>query len=205
MFFYLFIALLLAGCSTQQETRPPWQTIQGRDRTVTQPLYRVRAPLDWVRENPADDADLSDTTLPIVTFYIRDVDPDSPIRVTLHTFPYTQPEARIPPEAQVARWQRQTRFSGASDKIKTFSVTPVSHGGFHGLFFETESVMAWSMKIGDPYEQLFQAYIPSTPYTRALRADYTIKATLPPEGMKHRDALIAFARSFEWIEEMPQP
>lgn len=198
-FLWLLSACFLPSCSTQKEARIPWQTIQGRDRTVTRPLYRVRAPLDWVRTDPTDQEGLSDTTLPIATFYIQEG--AEPIRITIHNFPYTDNKQRIPPEAQVARWKRQQKNTSA-----TSTITPVSHGGFHGLFFEGDQVLAWSMKIGDPYEQLFQSRLTQTPFTRALRADYTIKAVGQKDLLEiHRDALIAFARSFEWIEEMPRP
>lgn len=193
-FFLLLCSFWLFSCSTQKEARIPWQTIQGRDRSVTRPLYRARAPLDWGRADPSDQDNLSDTTLPIATFYIHE---ETPIRVTVHNFPYTDKKERIPPQAQVARWKRQQ---------KATSITPVAHGGFYGLFFESDEALAWSMKIGEPYEQLFETRLTATPFTRALRADYTIKATGNKETLeKHRDALIAFARSFEWVEEMPQP
>lgn len=185
----------LIGCTPQDEVRIPWQTIQGRDRTLTRPLYRVRVPLDWVRVDPASEVDLSDTTLPIATFYLNEATP--PIRITLHTFPYNSIKERIPPQAQVTRWKQQAG--------NPHTITSVAHGGFHGLFFESADCLAWSMKIGDPYEQLFQR-LTSNSFTRALHADYTIKAVGSPHLIEeHRDALIAFARSFEWIEEMPHP
>lgn len=190
---------LPVSCTPQKETRIPWQSIQGRDRTVTRPLYRVRAPLEWVRVDPLDEVDLSDTTLPISTFYLHDA--ASSIRITLHTFPYTRATERIPPEAQVARWQRQH-----TNPSYPVTVTPMAHGGFQGLCFEGEGVLAWSMKVGDPYEQYFTSHPPKNPFTRALRADYTIKAVGSPESIEtHHEELCAFARSFEWIEEMPHP
>lgn len=194
-FLFFLSSAWLSGCTNQEEARIPWQTIQGRDRTLTRPLYRVRAPLEWIRVDPSIDVDLSDTTLPITTFYLNEASP--PIRITLHTFPYTDPKGRIPPQAQVARWKQQAEGSS--------TISSVAHGGFHGLFFESNQFLAWSMKIGEPYEQLFER-LNSTAFTQALRADYTIKAVGSPHLLEqYRDELIAFARSFEWIEEMPHP
>lgn len=185
----------LTGCSAEQKTPIPWLELNGRDRSVTRPLYRMRVPLDYRRVDPDQNADLSDTTLPIATFY---VDEDA-LRVTIHTFPYTDPKTRIPPQQQVARWQRQYPQEKAL-------ITPLAHGGFHGLFFESSSALGWSMKIADPYEEMLATHLTSTAFTRALRADYTIKAVGSAEALsKHKETLQACARSFEWIEEMPCP
>lgn len=196
------LALLVSiGCTSQKETRLPWQTIQGRDRTVARALYRVRAPLEWVRVDPAPEVNLSDTTEPLVTFYIPDHETNSSIRITLHTFPYTDVTRRIPPEAQAARWKRQQQHPAYPSTL-----TPCAHGGFHGLCFKGDGVLAWSMQLGEPCEQFFALNPPSTAFTRALRADYTLKAVGSAISLEqHFEELCAFARSFEWIEEMPRP
>ncbi len=41
---------------------------------------------------------------------------------------------------------------------------------------------------------------------RQLRSDYTIKATGAPDSIdRHREDIEQFARSFELIEELPEP
>lgn len=193
------------GCTEQRdhaEEQAVWHTLSGRDdgsggaRPV---IYRVKAPKAWERHSPSETESIADTTKALGEFLIKEN--DQTIRITIHNFPTDVFENRIPPASQIARWKRQiTSIDPASVNIH-----PIAHGGFAGLYFEAEGngikVIGWSMQLGvEHYRNLIS---PQNTY-RQLRADYTIKAVGPVELMeRHKLAVINFANSFEFIEEIP--
>ena len=219
------LALLAgSGCGTKPETpHTTWQEIQGRDpqegdqKTTRDLLYRVRVPAEWVRRDPAPQDSNADTTKPNCEFLIGEG--KEAVRVTIHTFPSKTIERRIPPSAQIARWQNQFSSLNTSQTV----VEPEARGGFFGLFFEghgkmqkkesseqntTTAVLGWAMQLDfEHYETL--THMAGTPKKQELyeqmRADYTIKAT-GSEGAiaKHKKEITAFAKSFELINEVPQ-
>lgn len=211
--FLVVIILLLLCVSCQSIDSPPpltnWQLIAGREDNVSTErplLYRASVPLHWLRQDPPDSTSLIDTTKSVCEFYIQEG--NQKIRLTIHTFPFTQTLTRIPPQAQIARWKKQFE---ELDPLTTH-VHLDSHGGFSGLYFEGEGliqnqptqVIGWSMQLASSYER--QLSLEKYPFDRYKRADYTIKASGPPSFMKqHRSALIAFARSFELIDELSSP
>jgi hypothetical protein len=199
--------------SCHRETTPiassSWQLISGRNggKSVDRPLiYRALVPANWIRKDPLLSESIADTTKSICEFYIQEN--GEQIRITFHTFPIHQHDLRISPHAQVARWKRQfEQFDHLSAQIHA-----VSHGGFSGLQFEglgtlqggPIKVMGWSMQLASGYErQLSQG---RNPLDYDKRADYTIKASGPPSLMdRYRSSLLAFADSFELIDELPSP
>lgn len=208
-FFSLIIFLLMSCNSNSSLSSSSWQLITGRDDGQVQErplLYRVLVPLGWARQDPPLNESIADTKKAICEFYIHEQ--DQSIRLTIHTFPIMQKQLHVPPQAQIARWKRQFE---ELDPLATHS-QPDSHGGFSGLFFEGQGILegnpvkviGWSMQLASIYErQLNQA---KQPLDRQKCADYTIKASGPPDLMnKHRTALIAFAHSFELIDELPFP
>lgn len=153
--------------------------IAGRDGT---PTYRADVPKQWHRIDPAHPE--PDTTKPIVSFQI-----DSDLTLHVHSFP----NLRLPPQAQVARWQRQTPGH----------VTPQTRGGFAGLFYEAATVLAWSFILDPEHDQTLRLL--EVPNHRQMRADYTIKASGTQEAIAtHRAAICAFANTFELIDEIPR-
>jgi hypothetical protein len=211
MFLLSLFLFLLTGCN--QTPSPPssahWQLIAGRNEeqsTVRPLLYRALVPFNWVRVDPPVKESIADTTKSICEFYIQEN--GQTIRLTIHTFPIIQSNLRIPPQAQIARWKKQFE---ELDLLATH-VLSESHGGFSGLYFEGQGtlkgqpmqVMGWSMQLCSGYmRQLTNEW---HPLDRYKRADYTIKASGPPSLMnQHRSALLAFARSFELIDELPVP
>lgn len=199
----LILACLLAGCQqASQET--PWQQIDGRDRfdetgaIKRYPVYRARVPKSWVRHDPPTDSSNSDSRLPICSFEIDGIE------IHVHNFPVTNIEKRIPPPAQVARWQQQV--GGRATLVE-----PVAHGGFAGLHFEadkgSERVVAWAMQLA-PEHYYKLASLARTDlereYYQQMQSDYTIKVNGPQEAIEqHRSAINAFARSFELIQAIP--
>ena len=212
-FFHRAALFLFALTSCHQPTPPlpssNWQLIAGRDEGQANErpvLYRALVPFNWVRKDPPVTESIADTTKSICEFYIQDE--GQTIRLTLHSFPIMQSNQRIPPPAQIARWKRQFE---ELDLLATH-VLPDSHGGFSGLYFEGQGilqgqptkVMGWSMQLASSYERKLSHE--RDPHDRCKRADYTIKASGPPALMdQHRAALLAFARSFELIDELPSP
>lgn len=208
----LLILALLLSCTTP-DTKPsePLSTeqIRGRGHEGKRPLlYRAKVPHSWVRRDPLPSTDLSDTTLSIADFFI--IDDNETIRIAIHNFPSEKIEQRIPPAAQVARWQRQLENIDPS----SLTIEPLSFSGYKGLYFEGVNrsgdsptmVLGWSLQLADIH---YRALTPSsdqvdTPESREKRADITIKATGPRTIMEqHKEAIAAFAQSFELIEEIP--
>lgn len=205
---FILSIFLLTSCNTNPSASPPnREFFTGRDDGQSQDrplLYRALVPSHWIRQDTSPSESTVDTTKSICEFYIHEN--DQSIRLTIHTFPIIPGQMRIPPRAQIARWKRQ--FEELN--LLATQVNPDSYSGFSGLFFEGEGIlngkptkmMGWSMQLASVYErQLSQA---RKPLDRCKCADYTIKASGSPEMMnKHRTALLAFARSFELIDELP--
>lgn len=222
----LILALcLLIGCNkTPIQPSQSWQLLPARDNglspdtplSILSPqslslpnrplLYRALVPSHWTRQDPSPEESIIDTTKAICAFTIHEN--DQLIRLTIHTFPILQDRMRIPPQAQIARWKGQFE---ELDLVATHTL-PDAHGGFSGLFFEGEGILhgndtkviGWSMQLAPIFErQLNQGRDPLDQYKRA---DYTIKASGPPDLMnKHRQEILTFARSFELIDELPAP
>lgn len=165
---YLIIFLTLCACN---DTSPPpltkKDTYQGR--------YHAEVPFHWKRINPSED--LSDSRIPICSYEMEEG------LLTIHMFPYTSIEQRIPPEAQIERWKRQTGECG---------VTPFSYGGFGGFRLESADMIAYAMQLSPP---LFRCCS-----TSDMKADYTLKFVGAVD--KNREEINAFAESFEWIQPL---
>lgn len=222
--FILFMLLVISCVSCDDLPNPPissFQEISGRDEGkqinsdyLRSMVYRSKVPLAWHRSDPQQNASIADTTKPLCEFAIEEG--SEIVRITIHNFPTIITEERIPPGAQVARWKRQ--FTELD--VTTVAVTPQSYGGFAGLFFEgtgmlggeNKTVMAWAMQLA-PGHYSTLSYLANTcdsvqerEHLKQVRSDYTIKAVGPKTLMeKHRHSLIAFARSFELIDEIPHP
>lgn len=190
---YSLLILLLALTFTQQEFTGREERAENQN-WVRRSVYRAKVPDGWVRIDPH--GPLSDTTKANVTFMI-----ENQVKVAIHSFPTERLEQRIPPEAQVERWKSQCK--GVETKISR-----VTRGGFDGLLFQAQGVIAWSLQLDMGHYQTL-AFLATTPreeeHFKQMRADYTIKATGPQELIdKHREALFLFANSFELIQEIPK-
>jgi hypothetical protein len=201
---------ILTSCNTYPSSNSSsWQYFAGRDNdpSLERPLfYRAQVPSHWIRQDPLAADSIADTTKSICEFFIREQ--EKFIRLTIHTFPILQENMRITPQAQVARWKGQFE---ELDLVATHTL-PGAHGGFSGLFFEGEGilqgnptkVMGWSMQLASIYQQ--QLNQGKQVLDNRKRADYTIKASGPIHLVdKYRQELIAFANSFELIDELPSP
>jgi hypothetical protein len=219
---FLLFACLSTSCQDQSKitSNTSFQEIAGRDfgkenqsSYIRNKIYRCHAPPNWHRNDPSQHESIADTTKALCEFVI-DEDGEE-IHITIHNFPTSKAEERIPPGAQVARWKRQ--FTDLD--LTTLSVTPQSNGGFAGLLFEgsgilkgeTSTVMAWGMQLGPEHYSTLNFHMNTSlslqeqEHFRQLLSDYTIKAVGPVALVeKHRDAILAFARSFELIEEIPR-
>lgn len=184
-----------------------WQSINGRDEGSPidrAAVYQAKVPLHWIRKDPLNADSIQDTTKALCEFIIEQG--TEHIRITVHNFPIVDEKARIPAQAQIQRWKQQL-----NDLDSTLTVaTPISHGGFIGLFLEAEGsiedkpvrVLGWSMQLASRYVRQFA--LASAPLERQKRSDYTIKAVGPPPLMQqHRQDIIQFADSFELKDELP--
>lgn len=205
-----FICLLLIICSACAKTKPKmledWTQLPGRGHPLTY-VYRVKAPQSWTYHAPIFET-LSDTTKPIGEFVIDDG--KESVLITIHNFPSVSQKDRIPPQAQISRWQRQFENLDSS----SMNITPQSFSGFVGMLFEgtgsikgdPASMLAWSMQLA-PEHYLTLQY----PYNAAqaekfpcMCADITIKAVGSPEMIQqYKDDIVQFARTLELIEEIP--
>ena len=213
--FSLILALTLLTsiftcCDTpseQEKLIPQLIAARDEDSSLDRPyIYRAFVPANWIRKDPSPQESIQDSTKYNCEFFIQEE--GKTIRLTIHTFPLKENGKRIPPSAQIARWKQQ--FNPLD--LLSLNISPDSHGGFSGLFFEGEGmvqeqpikVIGWSMQLAPIYERLLSQR--REILSRLKRADYTIKASGPPEMMKaHRSAIIFFANSFEFIEELPSP
>lgn len=202
LLLFLFVA---AGC--QSDSPPPptsYHLILGRGSpsSAREPVYRAAVPPTWIEINSHQSAE--DTREPIAEWRIDD--PAGAIRVVIHNFPSEDISSRIPPQAQLARWEGQFEaFEGLPPTTKM-----QAYGGYAGFAYEASGringqpsmVLGWAMSLdGEHYRNL--SY--TSPAVRSqLRADYTIKATGPKGAVeKHKKALEKFARSFEPINPLP--
>lgn len=210
MLVYLMALLIgLAGCSNASNTRQPalsWQEVNGRNNEA---VYRVCVPTSWTRESLLI---AEDTTKPIASFFIHEG--NDKVILTIHNFPEQQ-ESRIPPEAQVNRWKEQLK----PENPHSFQVIPQAFAGFIGLRFEGSGllnekpmmILAWAMELAPEHFMRLTARLQNAQDSKTTdsilqhRASYTIKA-VGPESLigKHRQKIIAFARSFELIHELPE-
>jgi len=211
-----FLLAVLAGCH-ERATAPEiaMQEICGRDDGtlpfMRDPLYRARIPASWQREDPSSIASLSDTTKALCTLHILDGN-GRDIRITVHNFPITGDTVRIPPAAQVVRWQRQ--FSQIDPTTLTTSAQ--AFNGFSGVLFRATgmvrgvatAVMAWALQLAPQHDAALalraERISKEAQRWQQRRADLTIKAVGPPDLVeRHQQAIIAFARSVELIEGIP--
>jgi hypothetical protein len=212
LFIFMLSGIYLAWSGTQADTHELiLHEITGRDEgqpNQRNSIYRVKAPSNWSRTDPAPNESIADSMKSLCEFWISDG--DNKIRIVIHNFPTYTLEERIPPIAQIIRWKRQ--FDDLDQA--SVSVTPQSYGGFTGLLFtgtghqkgQLITVMGWSMQIAsEHYRHLCpQEAQAKTRICRQMRADYTIKATGSADLIeKYRSSLTAFANSFELIEEIP--
>lgn len=172
---------LLVGCQDSLPSHAHKETFAGR--YIDQPIYQAEVPPHWERVDTK--GDLTDSKTPICSYKIG-----SGI-LTLHNFPYSSLEQRIPPEAQIRRWENQI-----PDGI--YDVTPFANGGFGGFRLEASNdekgMIAYSMQLTP---LIFRAFSENTP---DLKADYTIKFTGSLDSINQsRDEIDAFVQSFEFI------
>lgn len=170
-------------------------------------LYRVRIEPTWICRDPLPTEDLSDTTKSICEFII--LDDNGNVRMTIHNFPSDNMEERIPPIAQITRWQRQFDTLSHTDSY----TIPQAFSGYCGLMFygsglqkEKEiSILGWAMQLGaEHYRSLSHPNADEESTYKQMRSDITIKAVGPSAVIdKYKEAIISFARSFELIEEIP--
>ena len=204
----LFILMTFFGCTSETpSTSFRWQSIHGRNADK-EFVYRVKTPFEWTRRDPLPTESLADTTKPLCEFFI--CEGLHKIRITIHNFPSNHLKERIPPSAQIARWQHQFQTLNPEE----CSVIPQAFSGFSGLLFQgtgmmngaLTTVLGWSMQLAPEHYQTL--YYPETSDEKKryeqMRADFTIKVVGPEELMKkHSRTLMAFARSFELIEDIP--
>lgn len=188
----LLLLLALSACGSDE--RPPeiktrQTTLCGRE--MGRPLYQAEISLNWKKIEPGSHQNLSDTTLPICSFEKGN------ILITVHNFPISSLEQRIPPLAQITRWKEQQFHTHNGD------VTPSAHGGFGGFRLEAydpygKGMIAYAMQMTP---SLFRAI-----QDPQIKADYTIKAVGPSSEIEaERNAIDAFANSFELINPIPSP
>lgn len=206
-FFVLIILLFLSSCRECPEKVPPFteQIFTGRGETISygqkvrRPVYQAKVPLVWRRIDPSPDDPLSDTTKPIVKFSL-----DENVTLSVHTFPTSSLEERIPLTAQVERWRSQLK--GAPCMLDR-----VGHDGFAGLYFEgkneTTTVCAWCLQLDFAHYQklhFMAATLEEEEHYKQMSADYTIKVSGPTALIeKHKKEILLFAGSFELIDEIP--
>lgn len=127
------------------------------------------------------------------------------IRLTIHNFPYTSLNQRVPLEAQLNRWKQQFEL------LDSASVTQQSFAGFMGFHLYAEGVIkeentcvsAWTLQLGPEHQK---SLAKNTERNMQIRSDVTIKAIGSKELMERKQSEIyALARSFELLDPLPNP
>ena len=174
----------LLGCESPAAPQSyPRQFFAGRNPDQ-KPIYQTIVPSHWQRL--PTESDLEDTMKPICAYCIA-----NEIQLVVHNFPSDTLSQRIPPQAQVTRWQRQFGQGSLSEEC---------YNGFVGLRLEAQNLIAWAMQM-DPELFLTLTGPLAFPQDRERRSDYTIKVTGPQDLLEdHRQELETFARYFELIE-----
>lgn len=206
----LILVLISTSCQEAIEKPIPYNLVfNSRESHV--PIYRAKAPKEWIRQDLTPEISLTDTTKPIGEFFIEE-GPDR-IRITLHTFPTYNFEDRIPPAAQTMRWKKQFQ---SLEPAATFTAAE-SFGGYSGLMLEATgqidgkqtSILAWSMQLAAEHFQTLSQQSQQSQHGdiyKHMLADYTIKAIGAKALMeKHKDDIVDFAHSFELIHDIPMP
>lgn len=200
MIFLLLFCFFFSSChSPDQVTEKTPESFEGRLEGI--PIYQAEIPKSWKKILPEGKRYLSDTMLPIVTFEVEDV------VVTVHNFPTKTIEERVSPFLQIQRWQKQF------DYIEPFSLSiqEIAYGGFSGFSLEAEGIfkgkaktlMAFAMQLAKEHYYTLSSQPAKEPKFRQMRADYTIKVLGKKESVaRHRNEILAFAESFELIEEI---
>jgi hypothetical protein len=170
IFKMLFLLLfLLCGCSSPSPTPKHKETMGGRFTET--PLYQIVVPDSWKRIRSS--GDIRDTKNPIAEFEVDG------LKIVIHNFPGT----KIPPQAQISRWQKQ--------KDQTYLIENQAFGGFQGLGLEGETVLAWALEPASCLRLKGEK-----------NSDITIKAT-GSNIEQLREEIIETARSFEFVEGIP--
>ncbi len=208
---FLWLISCSSGAPSTDAPQAQMEEIKGRDLDgPRQAVYRLRVPNDWIRRDPLPDESLIDTTKFLCEFLIRDQ--SETVRIAIHNFPTNTLEQRIPPAAQIARWQRQ--FDPLYTNLS--STQPQSFSGYSGLLFTGVGlingvetiVLGWSLLLGQEHYRTLSntATQSNAALYKQMRADVSIKATGPRALVeKHQAAIVSFARSFELIDEIPSP
>ncbi|QLH34842.1 MAG: hypothetical protein HWD61_00800 [Parachlamydiaceae bacterium] len=210
----VFLSLFLfIGCSQKEQMPPPFKILEiaGRDHAPnsSKPLiYRVKVPNDWIVQIPSAQNSLSDTTKALAEFFI--IDGNQSIRIAIHNFPSDKMTQRIPPIAQLNRWKKQFQ---SVDPV-SFRILPQAFAGYSGFRIEAKgllgnvksALLGWALQLSsEHYQALSHSNSPLLALKyRQMRADVTIKATGEESLMdQHKQDIIAFARSFQLIDDIP--
>lgn len=183
----VFLLLITCSCSSEKKGASPSKEIASRDGVITY----VCDPLPLWEEIPSTNS-LADSTLPIASWKI-----DNELVVAIHNFPGSS----IPPQAQIARWEKQLKNADPTSVV----IEPAAWGGFEGLKLfvqdtQDQSIMAWSMVL-----PVFHRYaLSGVPREEHYTADWTIKVTGSTALMQeHEDSINAFAHSFRLKKDIP--
>ncbi|CRX39241.1 hypothetical protein [Estrella lausannensis] len=204
----LFLPILLAffsGCSSEEQDDAVVQEIVGRSGDLDAPIWRVRRPSNW--EEVKRTGPEHDTTLPVQEWTIGEG--DDLIRVQIHSFPAETLEARIPPMAQITRWQKQFQSSPPPD----LELTRQAFSGYSGYLLDGRGtikgssvrVLGFAMSLPErSYAALSALKGKKSSEIAEMRGDITIKVVGKEEAIDKRENEIrSFARSFELIDPIP--
>ena len=216
MNFWIFAIIIFALCSCSNpdglDSRLKVIEVTGRnesDASLFRPIiYRMKIPKNWEQLNPPLDISIADTTKAIVEFVITDS--DEKIRITIHNFPSTSLEQRIPPMAQLNRWKKQFQSLDQTSLV----LKPQAFGGYSGFVLDAKgilhnaqtSILGWILQLApEHYRALSHVNSQSiSSRHKQMQSDITIKAVGPTKIMdKHHEDIFAFARSFQLIDDIP--
>lgn len=201
----LLFFIILQGCSSDEREEVAVEEIIGREGRSDAPVWRVRRPVEW--RSLKRDGPQPDTTLAIQEWIIGEG--EDAITVQIHSFPADSPERRIPPMAQITRWQKQ--FSHAPRP--EIELVRQAFSGYAGYLMDGRGVLkgehvrvlGFAMSLPERSFAALSTLKGKTASEAAeMRSDITIKVVGREEAVDKREREIrTFARSFELIEPIP--
>ena len=180
------------GSPSEKRTRQQFRARPIQNEQDSPYIYTALVPNSW-KLMPLKIS--SDTKEPICQFMLP-VDGLEPLIITVHTFPFEDPQMRIPHFMQVQRWQE--KFENGTETLKR-----ASHGGFSGLMQLLKkkdlAQISWTMALDQ--EHCYTILSTKNQMNKYYLADFTVKAWgSQPVIEQKKNEIEKFVQSFGFID-----
>lgn len=198
---YFLLLIFCISCENSNVSTFKTISIPGRNGQF---IYEIDFPDHW--EYAFTDSNLiNDTRESLCDLFFEEE--NEKVIFSIHNFPCSSLHERIPPKAQVNRWNNQLK---ETQEIKKQEILE-SFGGFCGIKFqgvgnlnhEAKKMIAWAMQLPEEFYHSLNFSNFSEDELMQMRADFTIKVTGPESLIdKHQATLEKVAHSFRLIQDI---